>query len=134
MEGEGSRRQWSVDGSPEFKCVGMWAGGKFRKGTITYLPEGDSYEGSFACEYHTLPWDGTSRGIREYWEHVREGTGTYRDSHGAIVFSGEWADDWPDCEWVLPTPEVARSRTEEQNRICSILAKMTGRFCSYGFT
>ena len=50
--GEGSARRWDEAGMPLWHYVGTWAQGMFAKGTVTYLPEGDSYEGEFFANVH----------------------------------------------------------------------------------
>ena len=49
--GEGSARRWDEAGMPLWHYVGTWAQGMFAKGTVTYLPQGDSYEGEFFAKY-----------------------------------------------------------------------------------
>ena len=97
--GEGSARRWDEAGMPLWHYVGTWAQGMFAKGTVTYLPQGDSYEGEFFAKYTcgcgAQVDDDGYRLMHEEWELQRHGPGKYTDAAGRVVYDGLWERDWP---------------------------------------
>ena len=116
FSGDGSRRQYVEDGSIEYHCIGKWQRGLLTSGTVTYLPEGDSYKGEFSSRYQlTGGIERDAEGHRlttELWELKRHGNGKYCDPNGKVIFDGPWENDWPQCEWTEPSPGVWTPRDD----------------------
>lgn len=106
FSGDGSRCQFDEDGSPLYYCVGTWEHGFMKRGAVTYVPDGDTYDGEFRTKYSItgcakIDSDG-HRITRESWELIRHGQGKYYNPAGKVIYEGEWCRDWPLCEWSQP--------------------------------